>query len=51
MEKAYFYMQLALKEAETALLEKEVPIGCVFVHNHTVIAKERNATNKTLNVH
>ena len=31
-------MKLALKAAEQALQEKEVPVGCVIVRNDRVIA-------------
>jgi hypothetical protein len=37
-------------QAEAALAEREVPVGCVFVRNGTIIARGRNATNRTRNV-
>ena len=37
-------MKLALKEAELAFNEDEVPIGAVVVCNNTVIAKAHNQT-------
>src|SRR4051812_24780535 len=33
-----FYMQLALQQAEEALAENEVPVGCVIVRGEQVIA-------------
>ncbi len=36
------WMQEALKEAETALSEGEVPVGAVVVQNDTVIARAHN---------
>lgn len=38
-------MQEALREAELALEENEVPVGCVIVHETAVIARGRNRTN------
>ena len=35
---------MALKEAQKAQSEDEVPIGCVIVHNGTVISKAHNKT-------
>lgn len=35
-------MQLALREAETALAENEVPVGAVVVHGGRVIASAHN---------
>jgi tRNA(adenine34) deaminase len=43
-----YFMQLALNEAEKALEEGEIPIGCVIVSNDLVIAKAHNMT-ETLN--
>jgi tRNA(adenine34) deaminase len=37
-------MDLALAEARTAAAEGEVPIGCVVVHERTVIARAHNRT-------
>ncbi|HUN66575.1 MAG TPA: tRNA adenosine(34) deaminase TadA [Bacteroidota bacterium] len=37
-----YWMDLALKEAETALRRKEVPVGAVIVHDNNVIAKGSN---------
>ena len=36
------YMSLALSQAETALAEGEVPVGCVIVRGDKVIAQARN---------
>jgi len=36
------FMQLALREAEAAFAENEVPIGAVIVHENRVIASARN---------
>lgn len=43
-----YYMKMALQEAETALEQDEVPIGCVIVSNNRVIARSHNLT-ETLN--
>mmetsp|Transcript_22277 Transcript_22277/g.15887 ORF Transcript_22277/g.15887 Transcript_22277/m.15887 type:complete len:130 (+) Transcript_22277:48-437(+) len=44
-------MQKALEQAEKALYEAEVPVGCVFVDNKTgkIVASAHNLTNKTKN--
>lgn len=42
-------MRIALEQAERALSEKEVPVGCVFVHGTTVLATGSNKTNASLN--
>ena len=44
------YMRLALKEAETAALEDEVPIGCVIVKDNKVISKGHNLRETTHDV-
>lgn len=46
------WMRAALAEAESALLQEEVPVGCVVVHAPTqrMIAAGRNETNRTKNV-
>lgn len=36
------YMQLALREAEAALAEDEVPVGAIVVHDGRVIASAHN---------
>jgi tRNA(adenine34) deaminase len=33
-----YYMQLALQQAEAALAEDEVPVGCVIVHAGQIVA-------------
>ncbi|TPX65176.1 hypothetical protein SpCBS45565_g05339 [Spizellomyces sp. 'palustris'] len=43
------YMRAALDEAEEAYSVGEVPVGCVFVHNNTIIGRGRNRTNESLN--
>lgn len=48
-EEDHKFMQMALQEAQSALDESEVPVGCVFVYQNKVIARGRNATNRTLN--
>ncbi|TBU20978.1 tRNA-specific adenosine deaminase [Hamiltosporidium tvaerminnensis] len=44
-----FYMEEAFKEAQKALLKKEVPIGAVIVRKHKIIARGHNLTNETNN--
>lgn len=36
------YMEYALKEAERAYQEGEVPVGCVIVHNNEIVGKAHN---------
>ena len=43
------YMQEALKEAELAALEDEVPIGCVIVKDDQIIARGHNQRDKSHN--
>ena len=43
------YMLEALKEAEIAASEDEVPIGCVIVKNDQIIARAHNERDKTNN--
>jgi len=43
------FMTEAIKEAERAHEEGEVPVGCVFVRDGTIIARGSNATNVTRN--
>ncbi len=38
------YMQLALRQAEQALQEGEVPVGAVLVHGEQVVAAAHNRT-------
>ena len=43
------FMKAALKEAQKAALEGEVPIGCVIVKDDKIIARGRNAREKKKN--
>lgn len=43
-----YYMTQALKEAQYALEQDEVPVGCVVVHQGSIIARGYNLT-ETLN--
>ena len=43
------YMLEALKEAELAAQEDEVPIGCVIVKNNQIIARAHNQRDKSNN--
>ena len=43
------HMLEAFAEAEQAKKEDEVPIGCVFAKNGVIVARGRNATNRTFN--
>ena len=49
MDKYEVYMREALKEAELAALEDEVPIGCVIVKDDQIIARAHNQRDKTNN--
>jgi len=49
MDKDTEYMLEALKEAELAALEDEVPIGCVIVKNNQIIARSHNKRDKSHN--
>ena len=42
-------MKEALKEAELARLEDEVPIGCVIVKDDQIIARGHNQRDKSHN--
>ncbi len=44
------YMRMAIKEAAKAGKGKEVPIGCVIVHDGKVIARAHNRRNKDKSV-
>lgn len=46
MEKDKLYMQQALKQAEYAKAEDEVPIGAVIVYKEKIIAKSYNQVEK-----
>ncbi|KAK7686339.1 hypothetical protein QCA50_010563 [Cerrena zonata] len=43
------WMRMAMEMAEEALAASEVPVGCIFVRDDTVIAKARNRTNELRN--
>jgi len=45
-----YYMGLALRQAEQALEEDEIPVGAVIVANGQVIAKAYNQTEKLTDV-
>ena len=49
MNKDELYMLKALKEAESAYQEDEVPIGCVIVYNDKIIARAHNQRDKSHN--
>ena len=49
MDKYETYMLEALKEAELAALEDEVPIGCVIVKNNQIITRAHNQRDKSNN--
>lgn len=49
MDKYEVYMREALKEAELAALEDEVPIGCVIVKDDRIIVRAHNQRDKTNN--
>ena len=41
-----YFMQQALKEAELAYHDDEIPVGAVIVCNNTIIAKAHNLTER-----
>jgi len=41
------FMREALREAELALSEGELPVGCVIVHNDEIIARGHNEREQT----
>ncbi|KAI9000042.1 cytidine deaminase-like protein [Gaertneriomyces semiglobifer] len=43
------FMKAALEQAEEAYEALEVPVGCVFVRDGTIIGRGRNRTNEQLN--
>ena len=49
MDRDINFMQEALKEAELARLEDEVPIGCVIVKDDQIIARGHNQRDKSHN--
>ena len=48
-KKHHQYMQFALEQAKIAYEKGEVPVGCVIIKNHEVIAKSHNMTQETSN--
>ena len=44
-----FYMREALKEAEAAAADDEVPVGAVMVRDGEIIARARNRREKDKN--
>lgn len=44
-ETRHKFMRLAFDEAEDALKNLEVPVGCVFVYQDKVIGRGRNEVN------
>lgn len=44
-----YWMSKALDEAKLALERKEVPVGCIFVHNNEIIATGSNRVSETKN--
>lgn len=49
MTRDEYFMLAALKEAEKAAFEGEVPIGCVIVKDDKIIARGRNARERKKN--
>ena len=49
MDKDIEFMKEALKEAELAGKEDEVPIGCVIVKDDQIIARAHNQRDKSHN--
>ena len=47
MEKHIKYMKIALKEAQKAYLEDEVPVGCVIVKDNKIISKSGQNLEKS----
>lgn len=45
-----FYMRMALREAEEAFREDEVPVGAVIVSKGVVLAKSHNLTERLTDV-
>ncbi|KAH0651702.1 hypothetical protein KY284_031614 [Solanum tuberosum] len=48
-KETFEFMKLALEQANDALANLEVPVGCVFVEDGEVIASGRNRTTETRN--
>lgn len=49
MSDGEIFMKAALKEAQKAALEGEVPIGCVIVKDGKIVSRGRNAREKKKN--
>jgi tRNA(adenine34) deaminase len=45
-----YFMKLALLEAQNALRDGEVPVGCLVVCNQQIIARSYNLTQKLIDV-
>ncbi|GJQ81400.1 hypothetical protein Trydic_g18265 [Trypoxylus dichotomus] len=43
------FMEIAFQNAQDALKNQEVPVGCIFVYNNEIIAQGRNTVNETHN--
>jgi tRNA(adenine34) deaminase len=43
-----YFMKMALEQAQIALEQDEIPVGCIIVANNRIIAKSHNLT-ETLN--
>ncbi|XP_066245480.1 tRNA-specific adenosine deaminase 2 [Euwallacea similis] len=48
-EQEQFFMEKAFDFARQALANKEVPVGCIFVYQNTVLAVGCNEVNETKN--
>ena len=44
------YIDLIIKEAKKAIIDDEVPVGCIIVKNDQIISKAHNTKNKTNDV-
>lgn len=44
-DKNLYFLNLAIEEAEKALLCNEVPVGCIVVKNEQILYKSHNYTN------
>src|SRR3989339_483168 len=50
-QKKYKYMKVALKQAEKAALQNEVPVGAVVVYQDKIIARAYNKREQNQEVH
>lgn len=48
-ENQRFFMDKAFDFAREALINNEVPVGCIFVYNNDIISSGRNTVNETKN--